>query len=248
MAKKVSPVVYVGAFAVVAYAVFVATDSPAPVTTKHKKVIRTASAVAEGITPEDLTAHFARYTGKRRNAFEALVTPPSPTAPAASAQAQVPQQEQWSLTGISTLNGTTSALVENPATGDTAFLKRGDTWHGLTVTDIRADHVAFVNALGQHTNLGFATTVADAGPKTSGPLPPLGTAPVAAPASGSTPYALPPLTPTQIQPLPGMANQMDPNNPAAAPAEGTTDDQGNAPGYGRRRGRGGRQFREGNSN
>src|SRR5579862_2543204 len=89
-----------------------------------------ASADQNAILPQDYTAHFPRYAGGKRDPFIPLV------ATAASSSSGAGNQGEWLLTGISSINGVPSALVENSTTGESAFLTNGESWRGLKVKSI----------------------------------------------------------------------------------------------------------------
>jgi hypothetical protein len=245
MPKVSRPIVYTALFAVVGYAVFLYTQPDAPVKHTKKKITVTASAAPDGFLPEDLTAHFARYTGKGRDAFTALVTGARQQAADAAAN-KLPGKQAWALTGITTVNDSTTAIVENQGSGESAFLKAGDSWNGLKVVSIGSDTVTFRNALGQETHLAFAATAPE----------PTATAS----AAGAAPYALPlpaaqtggTLAPMPIQPLPGLQGQgpqgQDPTGmqPGMAGQDGSmqpADTQGQYGGGGNGFGGGGRRRR-----
>jgi hypothetical protein len=156
------------------------------------------SATAPGrLALEDERAHFARYAGKRRDAFYPVVRPsrssafgagePLPVNSAGIASAGM--NGTWALTGINTVNGVRSALIENNTTHEIQFLHAGDRWNGLRVVSIEADGVEFMNALQQQTRLTFAEPRPDAAPggraqnATANPGAPL---PDAAPSSSPT--------------------------------------------------------------
>ena len=110
---------------------------------------RLSSAVdADGITSQDLNAHFARYVGGKRDPFVPIVS-------LADTSSASHDRGGWQLTGINSVNGVQSALLENGG-GDTIFLQPGDKWNGLKVASIGSDTVTFANALGQQTVLTFA--------------------------------------------------------------------------------------------
>lgn len=205
MAKVSRPVIYTAVGAVVAAAIVFLTE-PDPVKRHtHIRVTPTASAAPDGFTPEDLNAHFVRYTGKRRDVFAPAVSPPKPAAARLAAKPPLitGQRGTWTLTGINTVDGVTTALVENSAADDSVFLRAGDTWHGLHVLRIGGDAVVFQNALGQQTKLAFATTADD----TANHAKTVAGAQANAPA----PYALPlpagQLAPMPIQPLPALPSR-----------------------------------------
>jgi len=192
-AKVSRPIVYtlLGA-AVIGTLVFL--NQPDATTAKHiVKLPHTAKTDANGISEEDLNAHFARYTGGARDPFVAGVVPVNPNSapnPLASGG-----KSGWVLTGVNQVNGVDSALVENGT--DSVFLKVGDTWNGLHVVSIQQDDVQLVNALGQKTDLTFAAPPDDK--STTGTLP-SGTTVTA---DGNNP-AVPDLS--SIEPLPAITS------------------------------------------
>jgi hypothetical protein len=177
--------------------------SPAPATTTHHLTVTTQTALADGILPEDLHAHYARYVGGSRDPFLPGVFPPN--SGGQGDLSGVGKHGGWSLTGINRSNGVASALVENDSTGDSVFLQVGDHWNGLTVDSIGDDSVMLENAFGQQTELSFPALADDtsttapsqnAQPAIPGlsqitPLPPLG----AAGATGAAPAGQPALVP-----------------------------------------------------
>ncbi|HEX5322385.1 MAG TPA: hypothetical protein VFW40_01265 [Capsulimonadaceae bacterium] len=158
--------------------------------TGHTRAKRTsptaavASADLNAIQPEDLTAHFARYAGGKRDPFVPLIA-----TVASNAAGKAGDQGQWLLTGISSINGIPSALVENSASGESAFLTVDEQWHGLKVKSIASDAVVFVNQLGQETRLAFASEAAPDQTAGAGASPP-----------GNLPSA------SQVRPLPRIGN------------------------------------------
>lgn len=187
MAKVSRPVIYTALAAVAAYALFLNTQPQTPTLTKRVRVSRTLPAAnASGILPEDLKARFPRYAGGRRDPFVPGVALARRTLPEATA---MNAQTGWTLTGISAVNGTASALIENPATGESVFLQPGDRWNGLRVVSIRPDRVLFLNGLGRHDALTFAAPPED---KTGG---------VSVPSAPSLPGRTASLSPYPVAPL-----------------------------------------------
>jgi hypothetical protein len=177
--------VYAVVVAVAIYAVVLLTEPEKPVGKPKKRTTLGAGVKAPaGFLPEDMTAKFERYEGKSRDAFKPEVLPKQsvitalPTVrPSASPAnptnllSQLGLRGSWTLTGINTINGTLSALIENPTTGDSAFLKTGDSWNGLQVVDIQPDTVVFLNSLGQRTQLKFVDPNDEAATTTPGAAP-----------------------------------------------------------------------------
>lgn len=175
MAKVSRPMVYAVVAAVAVYAIVLVTEPEKPVGKPKKRSSLGAGLKAPaGFLPEDLTAKFERYEGKSRDAFRPEILPkqsvmnalPGGRMPGTSGGlfSALGLRGSWNLTGINIVNGSRSALIENPTTGDSAFLKTGDQWNGLEVVDIEADTVVFLNSLGQRSQLKFVdpTVVEDA--------------------------------------------------------------------------------------
>lgn len=160
MAKLSRPVVYSFVAAVAVYAAVVLTQPDAPAPHRRSRPVRhVAAGVNAATTAADLTAHFARYhpTGKRNPFLSGLPRAGAKAGPK-SGGAPGGGRGEWTLTGVNIINGTPNALVENGATGESAFLKPGDRWRGLRVLSIGPGAVAFLNALGQKTRLTFRPT------------------------------------------------------------------------------------------
>ncbi|MBC8137849.1 MAG: hypothetical protein H8F28_18375 [Fibrella sp.] len=163
MAKISRPIVYVVVAAVAIYAIVLVTEPEKPVTKPKKRTSLGAGAKAPaGFLTEDLTATFTRYQGKSRDAFKPGIMPKQTvmnTLPGGRDSDGVLSgpglRGSWTLTGINILDGDRSALIENATTGDSAFLKSGDSWNGLQVVAIESDTVVFLNTLGQRTQLKF---------------------------------------------------------------------------------------------
>jgi hypothetical protein len=213
VAKLSRPILYTAIVGAVAYAAVVLTEPEAP--PKKKAVPRTAHTAAttadtgSNITPEDLKARFTRYEPqkKARNAFLPRVVTAHALAAAAAAAptggALSAGRGSWVLTGIAAIDGTRSALLENGSTGESVFLKAGDKWNSLRVAAVGVQSVAFVNAQGQRTELGFpelddqqkpgGATPLPGGTGTSAPAGPAGVFPAApfpaAPNNGGAPPA-----------------------------------------------------------
>lgn len=159
MAKISRPAVYTFVGAVAVYAVVLLTQPDAPVARRKTHELRHATTQADAWTQADLTAHFARYAGGKRNPFWSAL----PAAQAAGAPggkggrnpAPPGGPGQWALTGINVINGAPVALVENGVSGESVFLKVGDHWRGLRVLSIGTEAVTFLNMLGQQTFLAF---------------------------------------------------------------------------------------------
>ncbi|MES2463915.1 MAG: hypothetical protein V4671_25375 [Armatimonadota bacterium] len=216
MAKISRPVIYVALLGAVAYAAVVLTEPEKPVA---KKVVRRTAAVADapkGYTPEDLNAAFPRYAARTRDAFlpkvaasarsTAGATPgATKTEPAASLASGV-----WMLTGITSVNGVRTALLENGSAGESVFLKNGDIWNGLRVAAVEPSALVMVSPSGKRTRFGFpAFEEAASAP----PLPALPAVPV--PGVPGTAPGYTPVAPVILPPPPGFRGRR--NNRSAAP-------------------------------
>lgn len=194
MVKISRPVIFAAVLGVIAYGAMLLTEPKKPV---KRAVVRTTpqTAVAlPGFTPEDMKAHFPRYLSVPRDAFQPKVIPTKKdTASAGGAQGVA---DLWVLTGVSTVNNVVNALVECASTGESVFLKAGDTWQGLRVVAIEPNTVQLVSDQGVSTRLGFADPNKPKVKSDSGVVAPLlllpTPAPVAAPAA-----AVPDVDPTQ---------------------------------------------------
>jgi len=179
----------VGAVAVYAYVLQTTPDKATHTTRKHT-THRTASATDDGVTDADLNAHFARYATTGNDPFAPAISlhPQSSGSVGGSAG-------QWTLTGVNTIDGVTTASVENQASNDSVFLKVGDSWNGLKVTSINTDSIALVNGIGQETRLSFpGNDLLDSSGK------PLTTSAVASSGGISVPNA-PPLPSFGVRPM-----------------------------------------------
>ena len=186
------PVIYAVVAAVVVYAGVVLTE-PEPAPRKAAvRTARTASPAPDGFTEADLNTRFVRYAGRPRDPFSPKVVPAKAPPPAAAPPPAPPggpppgtEGSVWTLTGISSINGVRSALIENGSTKESLFLKAGDRWNGLTVAAIEADAVVLRNALGQETRLVFDETAPEPRAGTAGAAASASPAPAAPGAAGS---------------------------------------------------------------
>jgi hypothetical protein len=129
--------------------------TPEQTSTSHTQVVVTSTSQDQTTydPADDTNAHFPRYVGSSRDPFIPGV---SLNDGQTSGSGSMVSSGKWALTGINTIDGTTTALIENSGTSESDFVKVGDTWNGLKVVAISDNSVAFVNALGLPTQLGFA--------------------------------------------------------------------------------------------
>jgi hypothetical protein len=188
--KLLSAVIVV--LALVAISLYASPNNDTAVTkTTSVSTSSDSSQTASNDVENSTTAHFARYTGTSRDPFIPGVALDNPDS---GGPGSLVNGSKWQLTGINSINGITSALIENADTS--VFLKVGDRWNGLRVASISDDAVNFINSLGQVTQLGFAPPPEPADSGIGG----LGTnAP-----SVSQVSPLPPLSPGNIQSFAGL--------------------------------------------
>jgi hypothetical protein len=168
MAKVSRPIIYTALAAAVTFVVVVVNQPDAPAPKHITRLGKTTHVILAGYTEADQTAHFARYTGRMRDAFvPGVATRGGSGSLFGDGSASNGRAGAWTLTGINEIDGSLSALVENSTTSDSMFLKKGDRWNGLRVLSVESGAVVFLNALGQQTRLAFAETEPDT---TSGPV------------------------------------------------------------------------------
>jgi hypothetical protein len=199
--SKISrPIVYIAVLGVAAYAVVLLTEPEKTTKKTTPRTSRTSSSAPKGFLPEDLKASFPRYAAKGKNAFQPKVVSVKPTVAEANAGMKGPAaglaSGVWMLTGINTIDGVRSALVENGSTGDTVFLKTGDIWNGMRVASIDTNGMVLVNPLGKRSRFGFPT-LEEALPAG---VPP-----------GATTFS--PVAPVILSPPGGLTNNGTPVNP-----------------------------------
>ena len=122
-------------------------------TTHRLGVAERLNTIQSASVEDDDTIHFPKYKGTARDPFIPAVVFDNPTV---GGPGSLVNGSKWELTGINSVNGVVSALIENPETNESVFLQQGDSWHGLRVASISDDSINFVNALGQVTQMGFA--------------------------------------------------------------------------------------------
>jgi hypothetical protein len=163
------PIIYLLVFGAVAYAAVLLTEPEAVARKSTKPRVSTnRTSKTDGITEEDRNAKFAPYTTARRDAFAPVVVAkkarpknlearptPEPRPVVVVVKAPVPPAD-WSLTGIALVNGTRMALLENNSHTETIFLKTGEKWKGLEVTQIGQSEVIFKQSNGAPYRMVFA--------------------------------------------------------------------------------------------
>jgi type II secretory pathway component PulC len=210
MPKISRPVVYTAVAAVALYAVFLNTQPDKPTAKYVSRVTKkTQTAASDDILPEDLKAHFPRYDGGARDPFVPGVVLARPST--SSSRTLSKGRSGWTLTGINSVNGVSSALIENGRTGESVFLQPGDRWNGLRVVAVKPDRVLFQNALGREDTLTFAQPSDDKAEAAGGTAVP---AAPRLPGGGLSvpPYPVTPLRVTPLPPLPPLSGGGSPSD------------------------------------
>jgi hypothetical protein len=172
----------IGAVGYVAFLLTEPDDTPPP--TKHRTTSSRSTVVADadGILPQDRTAHFDPYTAPRHDAFNPRIVT---HRAAALVVRPLSIHGNWVLTGISAIDGEPTALMENSTTGESVFLKPGDVWNGQRVANIGESAVTLVTpGTGLQSLITFPTPPDDS-TKQNAP----GAAAIAAPAADGAPTA-----------------------------------------------------------
>ena len=196
MAKVSRPVVYAVLLGIAAYVGVVLTEPESA--TKRKATSKSASATAKappGFLAEDLDARFEKPSRSGRNAFQPAVVPQN----SRSAGNENGPLGGWNLTGIVVVGGETQVLLENPTSGDSTFLRKGDVWNEMTLRSIEPDAAIFVQKNGKTVRISFpeavetqavAPAVVAVPPAAGAPTAPLATAtssnPIPVPADDET--------------------------------------------------------------
>ena len=219
MAKISRPVIYVAVLGVIAYAAVVLTEPDAPAKKVAPRTAKTTVTAPKGYTEEDLKASFPRYLSKEKDAFK----PVGGALPGNLAQLAGLEKGVWLLTGVTSVNGVRSALVENGSTGESIFLKPGTVWKGLRVASVESDAVVLVGPQGAKTRLAFAQFADEIKPSGVAPViitgpganvrTPNGQMPVL---TGATPV-VPGVPAAPAAPSPARTNSR-PSDPSSAPA------------------------------
>ena len=152
MPKISRPIVYSLLGAVVICAAVMNTGSQNTASTKKvtKGSAASAALLSSDVTQDDYKAKFKPYKSHNMDPFE-----PGVSKNSAFAEFMI-GKGQWTLTGISVIDGVTSALIENESSGDSALLKTGDRWNGFTVQSVDQGSVCLANSSGVKITMAFA--------------------------------------------------------------------------------------------
>lgn len=182
MIKVGRPVLIMALLAVVAVVAILLTEPDTPKRTSLQgPKSKSSGARKDSLLREDLEAEFPRMGAARRNAFKPLIVP-SKRGISLGATSQGPLPG-WVLTGMTVFDGSRVALMENSSTGESAFLKAGATWNGLSVAALEPEAVVFVRSDGERVRCTFPAP--DSTPPDSSVVPVV----VAVPPAGAAPLA-----------------------------------------------------------
>lgn len=176
MAKISRPILYLVVIGAVAYAAVLLTEPEQKPKKVGPRTTQSASKAPTGFTEADLTATFPRYNGKYQDAFKPKVVVKKEVPAPAPTPLFGNGVGVWSLTGISSINGEPSALVENSSTQESVFLKIGESWNGYRVQAIEPSAVILVNGEGKQTRLIFEQFAEEPKPSPSAAPPGVGVA------------------------------------------------------------------------
>ncbi len=170
------PVQYlvIGALILVAYfAISSAFPGDAAIASKkptHKKV---TSSKKDNYTEEDYSAKFAPINVALKNSFKPLVAKAGPGDLAGAAPLAlnaIPNafvgEANWTYTGTVVIDGVEQVLFENRSSGDNVFLRNGQRWKGVSVSNITQDSVTLSAPSGQTVVLHLLTEDDTIGPGT----------------------------------------------------------------------------------
>lgn len=128
----------------------------AKTTTRKPVAKRTVKRGQQLYTEEDRTAKFDPVAAPAKNTFKPIIAKVAKTATTGTQMNTLPPafaggEANWVYTGTAEIDGILQALLENKSTGDSVFLRVGDTWKGIYVEEITEDTLV----------LGSATTGTD---------------------------------------------------------------------------------------
>lgn len=175
--EKTSPVFWV-LLVTLAVAAYILTEPQAAAQrTARERPKTTASTSKDGFTPADYQAKFPRLTGEVRNVFRPLVARKDATGgdavPNGIPASLAGGDGRWIYTGMATVDGMPTGLVENTATGESLFLSAGETWKSASVVQIRPDALVLRDATGTTFNIPIFTTESDATEVPAGSVAPV---------------------------------------------------------------------------
>lgn len=135
--------------------------SPEPATRPAARKATKKPVKAKGgieYTQEDLDARFAPLNGSFKNAFKPIVVKQPTTVGSGAAVNVVPPafaggEANWMYTGTAEIDGVLQALLENRTSGESMFLRVGDTWKGTLIQSISEDSIMLSASDGEEVTL-----------------------------------------------------------------------------------------------
>ncbi|MBS1719514.1 MAG: hypothetical protein JST35_03600 [Armatimonadetes bacterium] len=154
--------VYVAGMLIGGVALFLLTQPQEEVKTRPstKKLARKADKNSIFID-QDYTAKFESVATPVRNTFKPLLTKDAGKnsvdegKPNGIPQGLAEGEANWIYTGLATIDGKAQALVENPTTGDSEFLVRGQKWKSCTVVDMSSESLVLRSQDGETVTISI---------------------------------------------------------------------------------------------
>lgn len=114
-------------------------DAPRKAATKPNATA--AKTTKQGdFTEEDRKAKFDEFGASPRNVFRPIVTKnggaSTAAAPSGIPAAYAGGEANWTYSGMATVDGVPNALLENPSSGESVFVKQGEGWKTSTVSSM----------------------------------------------------------------------------------------------------------------
>lgn len=170
MASLKGPVPLVLGAAVLVYVVFSMTGSNT--TTKSSS---STGRTGKGQATKTTEVRFSPYVSRGHNAFMPLVLQERLAGGDGVGFSPDGGASQWNLTGISTVNGVQTAVLENSSSKEVVFLRQGEVWNGHRLMSVDGTSVLFHTKEGRPIRVNFAEP-ADVKPAAVTAVQPLPTA------------------------------------------------------------------------
>lgn len=146
----------IGVLAVAAWIILGSSSEPTKPATKKVLASVGSKKGNEEWNDSDLKAKAADFepvAGTLKDAFKPLIVSKKPAAGTGPSQVNVVPpafaggEPNWTYTGSAQIDGVLEALLENKVTGDSVFLKVGDTWKGISVEEITDDSLVLASPI-----------------------------------------------------------------------------------------------------
>ncbi len=194
--RKVSPVMVVGALAVLVAAYTLLSGPPTPPRRAANNRFLGGAASRKGAEdlyrPEDYTASFPPVDLPLRDAFRPGVAKTRTVAKNAQSTPVgvngIPAgftggDPNWIYTGNAEVNGVPNALLENTSTQEGVFLRPGETWKDLSLEAVVGEAIVLLGPRGARRTVHLADPATPEAPVAAAPASPAGTPPGALPAA-----------------------------------------------------------------